>query len=251
MQNGVTSHAGGGLKVTAPGTGMTTQVSPGGCMVNGYLLALEDDGGSVKSFSHGNAGAADRWDRIVVRLDTSAEARKITLEVKEGTPGAEPVPPELSRSGNCYELSLARVKIRAGAENIEAADVADERSDADVCGYAVPVWLQELTDFNPAQMETEVGRKAVTAFYTATLTAAGWTGSTAPYVQEVSVEGILGSDTPIVDVSMESATTANFEALTESWASVGRISTENGKITAYCYEEKPTAELVILLKVVR
>ena len=52
MGNGVTSHAGGGLQVTAPGTGMTTQVSPGGCVVNGYLFVLEDDGGGVRSFSH-------------------------------------------------------------------------------------------------------------------------------------------------------------------------------------------------------
>ena len=153
MQNGVTSHAGGGLKVTAPGTGMTTQIGAGGCLINGYLFVLEDDGGGVKSFTHGAAGSADRWDRIVARLDTTTDARKITLEVKEGTPGADPAPPELSRSGNVYELSLAKVKIRAGAESIEAADVVDERSDASVCGYAVPVWLKTLTDFQPSEME--------------------------------------------------------------------------------------------------
>ena len=72
MGNGVTSHAGGGLQVTAPGTGMTTQVSPGGCVVNGYLFVLEDDGGGVRSFSHQPSAASDRWDRIVVRLDTTA-----------------------------------------------------------------------------------------------------------------------------------------------------------------------------------
>ena len=52
MQNGVTSHAGGGLKVTAPGTGMTTQIGAGGCLINGYLFVLEDDGGCVKSFTN-------------------------------------------------------------------------------------------------------------------------------------------------------------------------------------------------------
>ena len=62
MVNGVTSHAGGGLQVTTPGTGMTTQVSPGGCVVNGYLFVLEDDGGGVRSFSHQPSAASDRWD---------------------------------------------------------------------------------------------------------------------------------------------------------------------------------------------
>ena len=155
MQNGVTSHAGGGLKVTAPGTGMTTQIGAGGCLINGYLFVLEDDGGGVKSFTHGAAGSADRWDRIVARLDTTTDARKITLEVKEGTPGADPAPPELNRSGNVYELSLTKVKIRAGAESIEAADVVDERGDASVCGYAVPVWLKTLTDFEPTEIEAK------------------------------------------------------------------------------------------------
>lgn len=251
MVSGVTSHAGGGLRVTAPGTGMTTQVSPGGCVVNGYLFVLEDDGGWVRSFSHQPSAASDRWDRIVARLDTSAAQRKITLEVRAGTPGADPEPPALERDGNVYELALAKVKIRAGAESIETADVVDERADAQVCGYAVPVWLQGLTGFDPDEMAAEVGRKAVTAFYTATLTAAGWTGSAAPYVQEAAVEGLLGSDSPIVAVSMENATTANYEAITESWANVSTIDAGDGKITAKCFGEKPAADLTLLIKVVR
>ena len=251
MVSGVTSHAGGGLQVTAPETGMTTQVSPGGCVVNGYLFVLEDDGGGVRSFSHQPSAASDRWDRIVARLDTSAAQRKITLEVRAGTPGADPEPPALERDGNVYELALAKVKIRAGAESIETADVVDERANAQVCGYAVPVWLRGLTGFDPDEMEAEVGRKAVTAFYTATLTAAGWTGSAAPYVQEAAVEGLLSSDSPIVAVSMENATTANYEAITESWANVSTIDAGDGKITAKCFGEKPAADLTLLIKVVR
>ena len=228
MQNGVTSHAGGGLKVTAPGTGMTTQIGAGGCLINGYLFVLEDDGGGVKSFTHGAAGSADRWDRIVARLDTTTDARKITLEVKEGTPGADPAPPELSRSGNVYELSLAKVKIRAGAESIEAADVVDERSDASVCGYAVPVWLKTLTDFQPLEMEERLaeleasdGQKAAPVAFTTVLTASGWTGSAAPYTQTVVVTGLKAGDEVIADVDMSAATAATYDGLAEGWALVG------------------------------
>ena len=105
--------------------------------------------------------------------------------------------------------------------------------------------------FDSDEMAAEVGRKAVTAFYTATLTAAGWTGSAAPYVQEAAVEGLLGSDSPIVAVSMENATTANYEAITESWANVSTIDAGNGKIMAKCFGEKPAADLTLLIKVVR
>mgnify|MGYP004633832385 FL=1 len=258
MQNGVTSHAGGGLKVTAPGTGMTTRAGKGGCVVNGYLFVLEDDGGSVKSFTHGNAGAADRWDRIVVRLDTTTDARKITLEVKEGTPGADPAPPELSRSGNVYELSLAKVKIRAGAESIEAADVVDERGDASVCGYAVPVWLKTLTDFQPSEMEERLaeleasdGQKAAPVAFTAVLTASGWTGSAAPYTQTVVVTGLKASDEVIADVDMSGATAETCDGLTESWALVGTITTANNQITARCWGEKPENDLTVRLLALR
>ena len=101
------------------------------------------------------------------------------------------------------------------------------------------------------EMNTAIGQKAVTAFYTATLTAAGWTGSAAPYVQEAAVEGLLGSDSPIVAVSMASATTANYEAITESWTNVNAIDAGNGKITAKCFGEKPAADLTLMIKVVR
>lgn len=101
MGNGVTSHARGRAAGDGPGTGMTTQVNPGGCVVNGYLFVLEDDGGGVRSFSHQPSAASDRWDRIVARLDTSAAQRKITLEVRAGTPGADPSRPRWSETGTC------------------------------------------------------------------------------------------------------------------------------------------------------
>ena len=50
---------------------------------------------------------------------------------------------------------------------------------------------------------------------------------------------------------MENATTANYEAITESWANVSTIDAGNGKITAKCFGEKPAADLTLLIKVVR
>lgn len=141
VQNGVTSHENGGLQVSAEGGSMNTVVSPGGCVINGYLYVLSDDGGGAKRFTHPAAAASDRWDRIVARLETASDARRITLQLLTGTPGASPVPPTLTRTGGVYELSLAKVKIRAGAESVEAADVTDERLDESVCGAAVPTWL--------------------------------------------------------------------------------------------------------------
>lgn len=145
LRNGVTSHENGGLGVAAQGGNMDTLISPGGCVINGYLYVLSDDGGDPKRFTHPASAANDRWDRIVARLETMTDVRKISLRLLTGTPGANPEPPTLTRTDSVYELALAKVKIRAAAESVEEADVVDERGEESVCGYAVPIWLDQAT----------------------------------------------------------------------------------------------------------
>lgn len=84
---------------------------------------------------------------------------------------------------------------------------------------------------------------------TATLTVAGWSAA-APYTQTVSVTDLLESDTPIADVVL-SDTVATAKAQLEAYGMLGRLTCGAGTITAICYEEKPTTELVLALKVVR
>lgn len=95
-----------------------------------------------------------------------------------------------------------------------------------------------------------IQKRATTASYAATLSKSGWSSS-APYTQTVSVSGILSTDDPIVDIDVSSATTSNWADLMESWNFVGRITANAGSITAYCYEDKPTMDMKISLKVVR
>lgn len=144
-QNGVSSHNGGGLEVSAVGNSMQTAVGAGGCLINGYLYVLSDDGGAMKTFEHVAAAGSDRVDRIVARLELMSDQRRITLKLLTGVPGAAPAPPALTRNESVYELSLAQVRVRAGAESVEAADVTDERGDETVCGYAVPARLSDST----------------------------------------------------------------------------------------------------------
>lgn len=138
VQNGISSHQGGGLRVSAGG-GMDTIVSFGGAVINGYVFVLGDDGSGAYRVSHQVAGSADRIDRVVLRLDMNQ--RSMLLEVLTGVPGAAPVPPALTRTSQVWELSLAQVRIRASAASVEEGDITDERSDEDACGYAVPAVL--------------------------------------------------------------------------------------------------------------
>ena len=74
----------------------------------------------------------------------------------------------------------------------------------------------------------------------------------APYIQSVSVPGILASDIPIVDVDLsDAATSTDGEDIISAWNMIGRISAETSKITAYCYSEKPSINLKLIFKVMR
>lgn len=76
-----------------------------------------------------------------------------------------------------------------------------------------------------------------------------WQGSKAPYTKTQTVNGLLATDTPIVDVVMSGDYTAD-EARIEAWGYVYRITTADDAITLYA-TEKPTVSLPIQLKVVR
>lgn len=91
--------------------------------------------------------------------------------------------------------------------------------------------------------------KAETETFKGTFSASGWSGS-APFTQTITVNGVLSTDYPFVDIDLSNVSDAS--AVIEGWAMVGRCTVSgDNKVTAYCYEEKPTVNLPIILKVVR
>lgn len=99
-----------------------------------------------------------------------------------------------------------------------------------------------------AGIESEAN-KTVVALYNTTLSSSGWSSSV-PYTQTVSIQGILATDVPVVDVVL-SSTTSTAKSQLEAWSCVSKIETAAGSITATCLEELPTIDIPIQLKVVR
>lgn len=81
---------------------------------------------------------------------------------------------------------------------------------------------------------------------TATITTT-WIGSTAPFTQDITVNGITALDTPIVDLVL-SSTLATAQNELRQWSRIDKIVTSANKITVYCYTSKPTIALNIQLK---
>ncbi|WP_312426313.1 hypothetical protein [Lacrimispora sp.] len=81
------------------------------------------------------------------------------------------------------------------------------------------------------------------------LTAAGWTGSTAPYTQTVSVAGITEKDRPTVSLYLpDGITAANVDLKEKAFDCVNRAVSGAGIITVYCYKKKPTTDFQIQVK---
>lgn len=73
--------------------------------------------------------------------------------------------------------------------------------------------------------------------------------STAPYVQEIDVPGILSTDAPTVALYLSGLETAEVvRRLNKQFAKVDFVETLNGKIRVKCFNKKPEESLWIGLK---
>ena len=78
--------------------------------------------------------------------------------------------------------------------------------------------------------------------FTGTLTTSGWTGTSTPYTQTVTVTGILASaPPPVIDVEL-SATWSTALSEEEAWGLIKRITYANNSLTFYA-DAKPTVAL--------
>jgi len=126
------------LETTADGSGMTVSVNIDDTLniaraiIQGRWYELI----SAKTLTIGTADATnDRIDRIILRLDKASTAESpISLQVLQGTPSATPTAPDISRSGNIWDLSIAQVYVTAGVSVIASDKITDERADTSVCG---------------------------------------------------------------------------------------------------------------------
>ncbi|MBA7476359.1 hypothetical protein ES707_11744 [subsurface metagenome] len=86
-----------------------------------------------------------RIDRIILRLYTT-DPFKISCEVLEGTPAAEPTPPDLTQNASTWEISLVQVYIAAEATSVSNANITDEREYAGVPNGVYLTLVQTLTN---------------------------------------------------------------------------------------------------------
>ena len=117
----------------------------------------------------------------------------------DGSRSDTPAPGEIYQQGTPLN--------EANMNNIEEGIVAC----ADACNELEKVKLEET-------------------IYTASIPTSGWTGSAAPFSRQITINGILAADTPIIDIVQ----TGNYSMDTQicdSWALISRIVTRANGLT--------------------
>lgn len=96
-----------------------------------------------------------------------------------------------------------------------------------------------------AELLSDIGAATQKSF-TATV-GTSWTAKTGYVQQTITVNGILATDNPIIDLI---ATTADFEAQQKAWGKIFKVTTAANSITLYASEATETA-INLQIKVVR
>lgn len=193
---------------------------------------------------------------VQVEQSGTPDAPTVTLTIPRGDPGEGAVSSvDGLMPGSAGDVALDAVRYvvqtlenaqkQQARENIGALGSDDVANDLGVVDAGKVLDARQGRELNE-----RISDKASTASYTATFTAAGWSAS-APYTQTVNVAGMLATDDPFVDVSLSGASGTEATNRMEAWTCVGRVTANAGSVTAYCYEEKPTVNLPVILKVVR
>ncbi|WP_438470798.1 tail fiber domain-containing protein [Streptomyces asiaticus] len=133
------SVSGAGFTVFGDGSGMQVKVNPGFAVVRGHAVQST----ATETLTIAAASAAQRYDRVVLRLDPTANS--ITLAVVQGTSGGG-VPALTQTDTGVYEFPLATVTIAVGAATITAGNVVSERR---FLGNTVGGWTTSTRPVNP------------------------------------------------------------------------------------------------------
>lgn len=249
------------LKVTNPDSDHI-KIDKGNMVVNGRTAFVTEP---VTIETTASAPSVERWDRVIVELNLEENVNAFILKVVTGTESAAPEPPDLVRTNEIYQMSLATVK----HNNSGIYAIIDDRANETLCGISqvligvkppLPVTGDEASNIsydgsvsglyatNVQDAIDEIVTENIKNL-TATIPITGWNGTDAPFTLDLTMPSILASDNPIVDVVLSSVYDTSQKQLT-AWGNIYRIVAGSGKLTCYSYE-KPEVAIPIQIKVVR
>lgn len=224
ITDGVYASVGNKMAVQ-PNNGMTVQIATG----RGWFARhwANNDSEYLQTLEPSDV-LLNRYCAVCVRADETEAARTAEPYFKYSEFATNPVKPTMERSEQVKEFCLAYIYIKAGAEEITAADIEDTRGNNELCGWVTGLleqlstttlftqwqaifmdWFSNLQDLINENTETMLVA-ALPVNLIVTLTAGGWTATSSGYTQTVEVSGM--NETKSVIVQPTSASDTDYSA---------------------------------------
>lgn len=141
VSNGVFATPSNNLQILA-GSGMNVVVKAGEGRIDGYWVKNDSD--YTVTIEQADV-ILNRIDRIVMQLNH--DNRKIDIVYKKGTLGTTPTAPELVRTEQIKEYSLARIYVGKNATSIAQSSITDTRPLEDECGLIATMGEMESNNY--------------------------------------------------------------------------------------------------------
>jgi hypothetical protein len=123
MNTGVIMGSLNQLQTFADSTGMQIKVKSGAAFIKGVYFESDSEE-TLAIFTADSTNP--RIDRVIVRFDLLAETMQLSM--LQGVAAVSPVAPALTQNSSRWEISLAQVRVNAGAVTITAGNITDERN---------------------------------------------------------------------------------------------------------------------------
>lgn len=233
-------------------TGELTLVNESGDEVQTNPLTLQESGNG-----NGISSVTVNGRTITIQKDTFLKSHPAITTSTDTTSASQPgnggtftVVDGVTRDSNGHVTKINTKTITLPNAGLDTT-LEGLRNDVDSAASAASSAQStaNTANSNASTALSTANSKATTILYSASIGTA-WSGSAAPYTQAITVNGILASDTPIVDVNLASIAYANKDNVIEAYSKIYRIVTAANKITVYA-DEKTTVAVPIQLKVVR
>lgn len=163
------------------GLGWLKDAEGNGCVF--WNDVLKESGEKLTVSISAASSTQSRIDRIIVSWTPAGYVAKPQITVLEGTPATVPTAPAITNDGGTRQISIARIRIPAGATAITDEMITDERLDETVCGL-----VTEAVGIDTSTMQKQFA--ALLALYEAALEAATSGG----IVPHASTHALGGSD---------------------------------------------------------
>lgn len=200
---------------------------------------LKDSGKKASDFE--NAGEAEK---VSIALENhkkdASNPHKVTAEQvgADAKGSAQAVREELESHAGDNQIHVTSEEKQSWNGKADSSELESHTGDSEI----------HVTSFDKDNWN---GKSKVERF-SAKFLSNSWVGESAPFSQEIALEGMLSSDSPLIDLSLSSPNEAQISKNEiEAFLMVGYVEAAEGKIILKCYDGKPTTDFTISIEVVR